>query len=78
MTVSAYSLKRTLFNGEARSLTCKTTAGEITILNNHRPLIATLTSCTMKIIDEHNVEKYIAISSGFIEVASNNVKLLID
>ena len=39
MKLSIYSLKKVLFQGEARLLNCKTIMGEITVLDNHELLL---------------------------------------
>ncbi len=72
MKLSVYSLKNILFQGEAESLNCNTLAGQITVLNNHVPLIAVLKKGVIKIIDKNNKTSYIQVSSGFLEVRSNN------
>ena len=77
MKLSVYSLKKTLFQGEAVSLNCQTASGEITILDNHRPLVSILKKGLLKILDQNQKEHYIPISSGFVEVGEdNNVRLI--
>ncbi|MEK7110828.1 MAG: hypothetical protein AAB759_03070 [Patescibacteria group bacterium] len=79
MHLSAYSLKRTLFEGEAVSLNCKTTAGEITVLDHHRPLVSELAKGTVRIVDADRKEHFLDIASGFLEIDSHNsAKLIVD
>jgi F-type H+-transporting ATPase subunit epsilon len=78
MKLSIYSLKRILFQGEVESVNCKTASGEITVLEHHRPLISVLKEGVIKIIDKDKKERYIPVSSGFLEVKSNNVRMLAD
>jgi len=79
MKLSVYSLKKILFQGNARLLNCKTAVGEVTILDNHHPLIGVLTSGVIKIIDKQNKEYFLNVKSGFIEVRhSNEVRCLVD
>ncbi len=79
MTIGVYSLQKVFYQGEARSVNVKTDAGEVTILDHHRPLIATLAKGTMKIVDKTGETKYIPVSSGFLEVRSGNeAKFLIE
>ena len=59
MNVGVYSLKNVLFQGEAKSINCKTRAGEITILDNHRPLIGILESGAIKSADEKGEKREI-------------------
>jgi F-type H+-transporting ATPase subunit epsilon len=72
MRLSVYSLKRTIFDGEAAELNCKTELGEITILDNHRPLITILKAGTMKIVDAVAKEHYVPVTAGFVEVKTGN------
>jgi F0F1-type ATP synthase epsilon subunit len=79
MHLGVYSLEKNFYHDEARSVNCKTTMGEITILNNHQPLISVLAKGVIKIIDEQNKEHYIDAESGFLTVLEgNNVRILID
>ena len=72
MKLSVYSLKKILFQGEAEMLNCKTTIGEITVLDNHETFIGVLVSGVMKIIDKEKKENFFPITSGFLEVKGNN------
>jgi len=72
MTLGVYSLQKVLYRGDARSVNVKTAAGEVTILDHHRPLISLLAKGTMKIIDGGGETRYIPVSSGFLEVRSGN------
>jgi F0F1-type ATP synthase epsilon subunit len=72
MKLSIYSLKKVLFQGEASSLNCKTTMGEITVLDNHETLITVLDEGVIKILDEDKKEQFFPIKSGFLEVKPGN------
>ena len=72
MKLSVYSLKKILFQGEATSLNCKTTMGEITVLDNHETLITVLSTGLVKITGEDNKLHEFEIKSGFLEVKSGN------
>ncbi|MCX6723147.1 MAG: hypothetical protein NT094_03715 [Candidatus Staskawiczbacteria bacterium] len=72
MELSIYSLKNVLFQGKSSLLNCKTTTGEITILDNHEPLITVLTSGVIKILDEEKKERFFEVKSGFMEVKPNS------
>jgi len=79
MKLSVYSLKKVLFQGSARFLNCKTVVGEITVLDNHQPLIGILTEGNIKIIDIDNKEHSFQAKSGLIEVKhGNEVRCLVD
>jgi F0F1-type ATP synthase epsilon subunit len=72
MKLSIYSLKKILFQGEAKSLNCQTVMGEITVLDNHQTLITVLASGIVKIVDNKEKESFFPITSGFLEVRENN------
>ena len=78
MHLQVYSLKKTLFDGEVKSLNCKTTSGEITILENHLPLVTALKPGTLTIVDKKEKKEYIAISSGFIETQNNQARAIVE
>ncbi|HEY5220571.1 MAG TPA: F0F1 ATP synthase subunit epsilon [Candidatus Paceibacterota bacterium] len=79
MKLGVYSLKKVLFQGDAKSVNCNTRSGEITILDNHEPLISILEKGTMKIVDAEGKEVYIPVSSGFLEVDSGSqAKILVE
>ncbi|MCX6721436.1 MAG: hypothetical protein NT026_02435 [Candidatus Staskawiczbacteria bacterium] len=72
MKLSVYSLKNILFQGEAVSLNCKTTMGEITVLDHHEPLITILAEGQVKVIAKDGKEHLFPIRSGFLEVRPEN------
>ncbi len=79
MKLGVYSLKKVLFQGDAKSVNCNTRSGEVTILDNHQPLISILAKGVVKIVDADQKEHYIQTRSGFLEVDANNqTKLLIE
>lgn len=79
MRLSIYSLKKILFQGQAELLNCKTAMGEITVLNNHEPLIAVLTAGVAKIIDNNQKEHFLNVASGFLEVKpGNDVRCIVE
>jgi len=79
MKIGIYSLKKTLFEGQAESVNCKTAAGEVTLLNNHRPLMTILSAGTITLVDNQKKSHYIPISSGFAEIDSaNHVKMIVE
>lgn len=68
MKIGIYSIQKTLFRGEAEKLIAQTPMGEITVLENHLPLISSLRGPFLKIIDKEKKESIINIVSGFLEV----------
>ncbi|RME59279.1 hypothetical protein D6779_04695 [Candidatus Parcubacteria bacterium] len=79
MTIAAYSLKKILFQGKGSALICRTAMGEITVLDQHRPLIAPLVQGVAKIIDMEGKEHFIPVRSGFLEVRpGSEVRMIIE
>lgn len=72
MKLSIISLKGAEFEGEISSLNLKTTSGEITVLDNHRPLITQLAKGQAVIIKEDGEKFCFDIESGFLEVGERN------
>lgn len=63
--------ERTVLNEELDSLSCPTTLGQITILPNHIPLVATLTAGEL-VAKTDGKDNFIHVSGGFIEVRPGN------
>lgn len=79
MRLSIYSLKKTLYDGDAKFINCQTMAGEITVLDGHRPLVSTLKEGVVKILDQRGEAHYVNVRSGFLEVApTNEVRFIIE
>jgi ATP synthase F1 epsilon subunit len=79
MKLGVYSLQKVFFQGDAKSVNCKTRLGEVTILDHHSPLISILDKGVVKIVDQNQREHFIPVVSGFLEVDSNNqTKLLVE
>ena len=79
MKLKVYSLKGVLFEGEARSLNINTKLGEITVLDNHLPIITLLEKGTAKIGLDGGKTENIEIESGFLEMDDeNNLSVLKD
>ena len=79
MKLSIYSLKKVLFQASADLLYCKTTTGEITVLDKHEPLISVLASGVIRVVDSEKKEHYFDIKSGFLEVRhGSEVRCLVD
>jgi F-type H+-transporting ATPase subunit epsilon len=79
MQLRIYSLKGVIFDGQCTSLNLKTESGEITILNNHSPLISVLKEGIIYITKNDSEIQEIRIKNGFLDVKpQNNVDILVD
>jgi F-type H+-transporting ATPase subunit epsilon len=63
--------ERVVYESEVEQVTCMTQMGEVTILPNHIPLVATLVPGELKVI-ETGSQKYMSVAGGFLEVRPNN------
>jgi len=67
---------------EVVSLTTMTSGGEITVLSNHAPLLTSLVPWVLSVVytnqDRVTIRDTYAIGKGMLEVAHNEVKILLD
>ncbi len=77
MKVGIYTISETLFEAEAAKVLVRTENGELTILDNHIPLITTLIKAPVKIFDAAGTEHSFDLASGVLEVRpESNVVIL--
>ena len=65
-----------VFDGEVKLVQVPGSKGSFQILNNHAPIISTLDSGDIKIIDGEDKTSFITISGGVIEVKNNEIIIL--
>lgn len=92
MNLEIISPEATLFKGDISSIILPGSSGSFQLLNNHAPIVSTLSSGTVKIIGKIKVkkkhsDKFVAessdttlfkIKSGTVEMNDNKVILLSD
>ncbi len=67
-----------LFEGEAYSLTIPATAGEMTVLGHHEPLITTLKAGEARVhLAAGDTPQLFAISGGVLEVRSDGATVIL-
>jgi F-type H+-transporting ATPase subunit epsilon len=81
MRVSIYSLKEVVYEGEAEVLSLPTTEGEISVLENHVPLVTVLAPGKIRIrrgsgFDEDS--KSFEITNGFAQINPKSAIVLTD
>ena len=76
MKLSIYSLQQTLFEGEVESLTLPTPTGEITVLDNHIPLVSLVSQGTMRYTYSGSV-KTLSLPGGVLEVRPGSEVVLL-
>jgi len=72
MKLSIYSLKGVVYEEEIKSVNLMTVSGEITVMENHRPLVSILKKGQIKIVDHHDQFQKVIVLGGFIEVNTKN------
>lgn len=78
MKLTILSLKGIQYDGEAAGLNVKTTSGEITVLDHHRPLVTVLAAGEAKIVKPDGGREKLAINSGFLAMGpKNDLRVLI-
>ncbi|MEN9390592.1 MAG: synthase, Delta/Epsilon chain, beta-sandwich domain [Candidatus Parcubacteria bacterium] len=65
-----------LFQGDVISLTAPTTAGQITVLGNHEPLVVTLKPGVLTVTTKEGEQKF-DVMSGVLETSHNQVTVLL-
>ncbi|MDO8493258.1 MAG: F0F1 ATP synthase subunit epsilon [bacterium] len=79
MLLKILSLNKIEYEDEVAGLNVKTSSGEITVLNGHRPLVSVLVSGTAQIMTKDNKKIPFNIRSGFLEMDDKNrLNLLVD
>jgi F-type H+-transporting ATPase subunit epsilon len=67
-----------LFNDEVEMVSTRTTLGEIGILANHAPLLATLDPTELRIYQSENDIVRFAQAEGYLQVGGNRAMILVE
>ena len=67
-----------VFEGEVKSVLLPGINGNFEILNNHAPIISTLTAGQIRIINNNDQRELFKINGGVIEMQNNNIIVLAD
>jgi F-type H+-transporting ATPase subunit epsilon len=65
-----------VFEGEVNSVILPGSSGSFGILNNHAPIISTLTKGEIKITDKSQKSEIFNIAGGVVEVINNKISVL--
>ena len=76
MKLEIITPEKRLFDGKIKLVKVPGAAGSFEILNNHAPIISTLTKGTIKVITETDQQELIDIDSGIVEVKANSISIL--
>lgn len=77
-TVDVVSPEATIWSGEATFVVARTPDGEIGILADHEPLLASLVTSAVEVEGVDGTRTIIGVHGGFLQVVSNQVTLLTD
>lgn len=77
MQITIAQVDQTLFEGKARSLTVPATAGEMTVLPEHMPLVTTLKPGTVRVTPEQGEERSFEIKGGVLEVRRDGATVIL-
>jgi len=67
-----------MYKGEVKSVLLPGTNGFFEILNNHAPIISTLTAGQIRIINNNNQKELFDVNGGVVEMQNNNIIVLAD
>ncbi len=76
MKVEIITPEKSLFAGEAKLVQLPGIDGSFEIMNNHAPLISTLTVGKIKVIETNGNKLFFDIAGGMIEASENKVSIL--
>jgi F-type H+-transporting ATPase subunit epsilon len=78
MKIEIITPDKKIYEGEIKSVRVPGKKGSFQVLKDHAPIISTLESGLVRMIDEANNEVIYDITGGIIEVKANKVILLAD
>ena len=78
MKIEIVTPDKKIFDGEIKSVRVPGKKGSFQVLKDHAPIVSTLDSGTVRIVDQDNNEVNYEISGGVIEVKANKIILLAD
>ncbi|HNW97723.1 MAG TPA: ATP synthase F1 subunit epsilon [Bacteroidales bacterium] len=76
MLIEIITPDKKVFSGEVSLAKFPGTNGSFELLNNHAPIISTLTKGKIKIIDSEKKTQFFEINSGVVEVQKNKIIVL--
>mgnify|MGYP006117080247 FL=1 len=78
MILEIITPEKEVFKGEVTSVKFPGTDGEFGVMNNHAPIISTLTKGVIVVTDETNNNQNFDINGGIIEIQNNKIIVLAD
>ncbi len=78
MKIEIITPDRKVYEGDIKSVRVPGKKGSFQVLTDHAPIVSTLDSGYVMIVDQNGNEKTLQISGGVIEVKANKIILLAD
>ena len=78
MKIEIVTPDKKIFEGEIKSVRVPGKKGSFQVLKDHAPIVSTLDSGEVRMVDQNNNEVNYEISGGVIEVKANKIILLAD
>jgi F-type H+-transporting ATPase subunit epsilon len=78
MQVDVVSAEDSLYSGEARGVTARSTEGEIGILPGHQPLLIALGDAPVRVQTTEGRTVVVNVHNGFLEFRDNQLTVLAD
>jgi len=78
MRIEIITPDKKIYDGEIKSVRVPGKKGSFQVLKDHAPIISTLDSGSVRMVDQENTEIIYNISGGVIEVKANKIILLAD
>ena len=76
MLLEIITPEKKVFQGEVNSVQFPGTKGKFEVLNNHAPIISTLTNGHIRVIYDNNKTELFEIDGGVIEMQNNKIIVL--
>ena len=70
--------EKMLFAGEIKIVKLPGVSGSFEIMENHAPIISTLTQGKIKVKETNDVVSYFEVKGGLVEMSNNEVKVLVE
>lgn len=78
MQLEIITPEKKVYTGEVKSVLLPGTNGKFEILNNHAPIISTLTAGQVRVINNNDQKELFDINGGVIEMQHNKIIVLAD
>jgi F-type H+-transporting ATPase subunit epsilon len=76
MNLDIISPEKKIYSGQVKLVQVPGKKGTFEILNNHAPIISTLSAGKVKIVDTNEEKAFFDIPGGLVEVVNNNITIL--